>query len=196
MGAYGASKAAATMIRAGHGLELAHHGIRVNVVAPGSTDTDMQRSLWPDPADDTGAAVRSRQSRGFQGGNPAGAHRRRRRYRRLGRVPPVRARPSHHDAGTLRRRRRDAAGLTPVAALPTLAHHPKGARREYALRRSPLVPPRRIPPSSRSATGTPDTGPTRPSPASCPPVPSSSGTASPSPARVRATPCAPSRTVS
>ncbi|MDP8016535.1 SDR family oxidoreductase [Rhodococcus hoagii] len=55
MGAYGASKAAATMIARVTGLELAHHGIRVNVVAPGSTDTDMQRSLWPDPADDTGA---------------------------------------------------------------------------------------------------------------------------------------------
>lgn len=28
------------------GLELAAHGIRCNVVSPGSTDTPMQRSLW------------------------------------------------------------------------------------------------------------------------------------------------------
>ncbi|CAM2921668.1 SDR family oxidoreductase [Prescottella defluvii] len=55
MGAYGASKAAATMIARITGLELAQYGIRVNVVAPGSTDTDMQRGLWPDPTDDAGA---------------------------------------------------------------------------------------------------------------------------------------------
>ena len=28
------------------GLELAPYGIRCNVVAPGSTDTDMQRAMW------------------------------------------------------------------------------------------------------------------------------------------------------
>jgi 2,3-dihydro-2,3-dihydroxybenzoate dehydrogenase len=27
-------------------LELARHGIRCNVVAPGSTDTPMQRGMW------------------------------------------------------------------------------------------------------------------------------------------------------
>ncbi|SNS38273.1 SDR family oxidoreductase [Rhodococcoides kyotonense] len=52
MGAYGSSKAAATMLTRILGLELAQYGIRANIVAPGSTDTDMQRSLWADPADD------------------------------------------------------------------------------------------------------------------------------------------------
>jgi 2,3-dihydro-2,3-dihydroxybenzoate dehydrogenase len=30
------------------GLEVARHGIRCNVVAPGSTDTPMLRSMWHD----------------------------------------------------------------------------------------------------------------------------------------------------
>ena len=55
MGAYGSSKAAATMLVRVLGLELAQYGIRANVVAPGSTDTAMQRTLWADPDDDTGA---------------------------------------------------------------------------------------------------------------------------------------------
>ncbi|WP_234388974.1 2,3-dihydro-2,3-dihydroxybenzoate dehydrogenase [Streptomyces sp. AS58] len=46
MGAYGASKAAATLYTKSLGLELAEHGIRCNVVSPGSTETDMLRSLW------------------------------------------------------------------------------------------------------------------------------------------------------
>ena len=52
MGAYGSSKAASTMLTRVLGLELAEYGIRANIVAPGSTDTDMQRSLWADPSDD------------------------------------------------------------------------------------------------------------------------------------------------
>lgn len=48
MAAYGASKAAATSYTKSLGLELARHGIRCNVVCPGSTDTDMLRSLWND----------------------------------------------------------------------------------------------------------------------------------------------------
>ncbi|MGM1059501.1 2,3-dihydro-2,3-dihydroxybenzoate dehydrogenase [Saccharothrix sp. Mg75] len=48
MGAYAASKAAATMLTRCLGLELAGSGIRCNVVSPGSTDTDMQRLLWTD----------------------------------------------------------------------------------------------------------------------------------------------------
>ncbi|GAB3470154.1 2,3-dihydro-2,3-dihydroxybenzoate dehydrogenase [Actinophytocola sediminis] len=48
MAAYAASKAAATMFTRCLGLELAAHGIRCNIVSPGSTDTDMQRSLWTD----------------------------------------------------------------------------------------------------------------------------------------------------
>jgi 2,3-dihydro-2,3-dihydroxybenzoate dehydrogenase len=46
MAAYAASKAAAAHFTRCLGLELAAHGIRCNVVAPGSTDTPMQRSLW------------------------------------------------------------------------------------------------------------------------------------------------------
>ncbi|ATB27483.1 2,3-dihydro-2,3-dihydroxybenzoate dehydrogenase [Melittangium boletus] len=48
MAAYAASKAATTLFTKCLGLELARHGIRCNVVSPGSTDTDMQRSLWTD----------------------------------------------------------------------------------------------------------------------------------------------------
>jgi 2,3-dihydro-2,3-dihydroxybenzoate dehydrogenase len=48
MAAYAASKAAATMFTKTLGLELAGHGIRCNVVAPGSTDTQMLRRLWVD----------------------------------------------------------------------------------------------------------------------------------------------------
>ena len=48
MAAYGASKAAAAMFTKSLGLELAPHGIRCNVVAPGSTDTPMLRGMWTD----------------------------------------------------------------------------------------------------------------------------------------------------
>lgn len=48
MAAYAASKAASTMFTRCLGLELAQHGIRCNVVSPGSTDTAMQRALWTD----------------------------------------------------------------------------------------------------------------------------------------------------
>ena len=46
MASYGASKAAASYYTRTLGLELAEYGIRCNVVSPGSTDTDMLRSLW------------------------------------------------------------------------------------------------------------------------------------------------------
>ncbi|MEV0123356.1 2,3-dihydro-2,3-dihydroxybenzoate dehydrogenase [Streptomyces sp. NPDC050703] len=48
MAAYAASKAAATMFTKCLGLETARGGVRCNVVAPGSTDTAMQRALWPE----------------------------------------------------------------------------------------------------------------------------------------------------
>lgn len=48
MAAYGASKAAAEMLTKIIGLEAAGHGIRANVVAPGSTDTPMLSSMWHD----------------------------------------------------------------------------------------------------------------------------------------------------
>ncbi|HZX82444.1 MAG TPA: 2,3-dihydro-2,3-dihydroxybenzoate dehydrogenase, partial [Reyranella sp.] len=46
MAAYAASKAAATMFTRCLGLELAPHGIRCNIVAPGSTLTPMQTGMW------------------------------------------------------------------------------------------------------------------------------------------------------
>ncbi len=52
MAAYAASKAAATMFTKCLGLELAEYGIRCNIVAPGSTDTPMQRSMWTDKGSD------------------------------------------------------------------------------------------------------------------------------------------------
>ncbi|MFE2278565.1 2,3-dihydro-2,3-dihydroxybenzoate dehydrogenase [Streptomyces sp. NPDC059454] len=48
MAAYAASKAAATSFTRSLGLEVARHGIRCNVVAPGSTDTPMLSSMWTD----------------------------------------------------------------------------------------------------------------------------------------------------
>ncbi|WP_445398030.1 2,3-dihydro-2,3-dihydroxybenzoate dehydrogenase [Streptomyces sp. LE64] len=48
MAAYAASKAAATQFTKSLGLEVARYGIRCNLVAPGSTDTPMLRSMWHD----------------------------------------------------------------------------------------------------------------------------------------------------
>lgn len=48
MAAYAASKAAATQFTLCFGLEMAPHGVRCNVVSPGSTDTPMRRRLWGD----------------------------------------------------------------------------------------------------------------------------------------------------
>lgn len=48
MAAYAASKAASTMFTRCLGLELAPHGIRCNIVAPGSTLTPMQEAMWTD----------------------------------------------------------------------------------------------------------------------------------------------------
>lgn len=49
MSAYGASKAALRSLCLSVALEMAPHGVRCNLVSPGSTDTDMQRSLWHTP---------------------------------------------------------------------------------------------------------------------------------------------------
>ncbi|NYI92536.1 2,3-dihydro-2,3-dihydroxybenzoate dehydrogenase [Amycolatopsis endophytica] len=51
MAAYAASKAAATMFTKSLGLELARHGIRCNVVAPGSTATPMLAGMGVSEAD-------------------------------------------------------------------------------------------------------------------------------------------------
>ncbi len=48
MGAYAASKASVIAFTKCLGLELAKYGIRCNIVAPGSTDTEMLRSLTGD----------------------------------------------------------------------------------------------------------------------------------------------------
>lgn len=45
MAAYGASKAAASAFTRALALQVAPHGVRVNLVSPGSTDTAMLRSL-------------------------------------------------------------------------------------------------------------------------------------------------------
>lgn len=49
MSAYGASKAALRSLCLTVGLEMAPYGVRCNIVSPGSTDTEMQRSLWHTP---------------------------------------------------------------------------------------------------------------------------------------------------
>ncbi|WKB55530.1 2,3-dihydro-2,3-dihydroxybenzoate dehydrogenase [Eleftheria terrae] len=49
MAAYAASKAAVAHLMRCLALELAPHGIRCNLVSPGSTDTPMQRQLWQGP---------------------------------------------------------------------------------------------------------------------------------------------------
>lgn len=48
MAGYAASKAAAIAFTKCLGLEVAGHGIRCNVVAPGSTDTPMLAAMWQD----------------------------------------------------------------------------------------------------------------------------------------------------
>lgn len=51
LAAYAASKAAATSYTRSVGLAAASSGVRVNIVSPGSTDTDMLRGMWSSPAD-------------------------------------------------------------------------------------------------------------------------------------------------
>lgn len=55
--AYTASKAATAALTRAAGLELAPRAIRCNVVEPGSTDTPMQRDLWPDATEGRTAAI-------------------------------------------------------------------------------------------------------------------------------------------
>lgn len=70
MAAYGASKAAATAYLRSLGLELAPHGIRCNVVSPGSTDTPMLRGMWS--GDDESPAVIAGDAASFRLGIPLG----------------------------------------------------------------------------------------------------------------------------
>lgn len=54
MAAYGASKAANMIYMRSLGLELAPHGIRCNILAPGSTRTEMQTGMWQGEASEAG----------------------------------------------------------------------------------------------------------------------------------------------
>lgn len=69
--AYAASKGAASALARAAGLELAARGVRCNVVEPGSTDTPMQRALWPDPEAGARAALHGDPER-FRLGIPLG----------------------------------------------------------------------------------------------------------------------------
>ncbi|TVL91144.1 2,3-dihydro-2,3-dihydroxybenzoate dehydrogenase [Streptomyces sp. SAJ15] len=70
MAAYAASKAAATAFTRCLGLEVARHGIRCNVVAPGSTDTPMLHGMHPDG--DAAAASVTGSPAAFRTGIPLG----------------------------------------------------------------------------------------------------------------------------
>lgn len=70
MAAYAASKAAASMFTRCLGLELAPHGIRCNIVAPGSTMTPMQTGMWAD--EQGGDAVIAGSLATFKTGIPLG----------------------------------------------------------------------------------------------------------------------------
>ncbi|WP_438874326.1 2,3-dihydro-2,3-dihydroxybenzoate dehydrogenase, partial [Streptomyces calidiresistens] len=74
MAAYAASKAAAAQFTRCLGLEVARSGVRCNVVSPGSTDTAMQRQLWPDPAGDPDGTATAAARRRVIEGDP-GTHR-------------------------------------------------------------------------------------------------------------------------
>lgn len=70
MAAYAASKAATAQLMRCLALELAPHGIRCNIVSPGSTDTAMQRQLWTGP--DSARSVIEGSAAGFRLGIPLG----------------------------------------------------------------------------------------------------------------------------
>lgn len=59
MAAYSSAKAGAAALTKCLGLELAQHGIRCNIVAPGSTNTRMLRALLREGSDTTGAIAGS-----------------------------------------------------------------------------------------------------------------------------------------
>ncbi|PTW46532.1 SDR family oxidoreductase [Rhodovulum kholense] len=70
MGAYCASKAALTMLTRCLGLELARHGVRCNVIAPGSTLTPMQTGMWQD--EDGAGRVIAGDPQSYRAGIPLG----------------------------------------------------------------------------------------------------------------------------
>lgn len=70
MAAYAASKAASVMFTKCLGLELARHGIRCNIVSPGSTETPMLHGLW-DASDGRESTLRGSLD-SFRAGIPLG----------------------------------------------------------------------------------------------------------------------------
>lgn len=70
MAAYGASKAAATHFTRALGLEAAAHGVRCNVVSPGTTRTPMVDGLWE--GRDLSEAVVRGEPEAFKTGIPLG----------------------------------------------------------------------------------------------------------------------------
>lgn len=72
MAAYAASKAAATQFTLCFGLEMAPHGIRCNVVSPGSTDTPMRRQLWSADTSEGAPAPNGSNLTDFRVGVPLG----------------------------------------------------------------------------------------------------------------------------
>ena len=72
LAAYSASKAAAAAFTKGLGLEVSQHGIRCNVVAPGSTDTAMLRDLYEGDAERARAASIGGAQESFRVGIPLG----------------------------------------------------------------------------------------------------------------------------
>ncbi|TSI14544.1 SDR family oxidoreductase [Brevibacterium aurantiacum] len=72
MAAYAASKAAVSALSANAALELASLGARCNTVAPGSTDSPMQRSMWHDDDDRDRARVIAGDPEAFRLGIPLG----------------------------------------------------------------------------------------------------------------------------
>ncbi|MFB2532068.1 SDR family oxidoreductase [Paracoccus sp. p3-h83] len=71
IGGYGATKAGVTMLARCLGLELAGAGVRVNIVAPGSTLTPMQTALWGDAQAGAAAVIAGDLAR-FRTGIPLG----------------------------------------------------------------------------------------------------------------------------
>ncbi|MEU1986006.1 SDR family oxidoreductase [Nocardia sp. NPDC019395] len=60
LAAYGAAKAATTAFTRSLALQVAPHGVRVNLVSPGSTDTPLLRGMYADSGEDgLGEAARS-----------------------------------------------------------------------------------------------------------------------------------------
>lgn len=57
MAAYGASKAAASSWLRTLGLECAPHGVRCNIVTPGSTNTPMLRGMWQEGRDESAKVI-------------------------------------------------------------------------------------------------------------------------------------------